>query len=101
MPEPEDRLDPSAPPTAEGQPPSDRYATRYGEIPPDPNATRYPADAPAEAALPTRDSLSAAAGDEHATRYPASPTRDEAVPTPSYPGRADVLELPFDLGDYV
>src|SRR5262245_2732575 len=69
--------------------------------PEDPHATRDPMDTPAEEALPTRDSLSAATGDEHATCYPAPPTREEAAPTPSYPGRADVLGLPCDLGDYV
>ncbi len=69
--------------------------------PEDPHATRAPTDAPAEEASPTRDAVSAVTDDEHATRCPAPPTREEAAPTPSYPGRADVLGLPRDLGDYV
>src|SRR5262245_16492776 len=93
MPEPEDRVEPPAPP--------DRDGTRYGESAGEVDPTRCPADAPAEEGRPTPDSVSVAAGDEHATRYPASATRQEAPLAPLSTGQADVVRLPHDLGDYI
>src|SRR5262245_11809908 len=85
MPEPEDRVEPAAPP--------DRDDTHYSEAKGDADPTRYHAEAPPAPEDATRFSVPEAPADRHATRY-------TAAPTPSHPVQADFLQLPHDLGDY-